>query len=79
LGIARGIRTISTHNSTAPHATYVAAIINAARRALWSLCHTHRLELSFTNYYHLPRHTSGTEETMVVIGEDREDRINILA
>ncbi|RLM56305.1 hypothetical protein C2845_PM10G10060 [Panicum miliaceum] len=79
LGIAKGMRTISAHDSTAPHTTYAAAISNVARRALWSLCHTHRLELSFTDYCHLSRRTSGTEETVVVIGEDGEDRINILA
>jgi hypothetical protein len=35
--------------------------------------------VSFTDYYHLPRCTSGTEETVVVMGEEGEDRINIVA
>jgi hypothetical protein len=73
------MRTISAHDSTVPHATYAAAISNIARRALWSLCHTHCLELSFIDYSHLPWHNSGTEETVVVMGKDEEDRINILA
>jgi hypothetical protein len=33
LGIARDMRTISAHDSTAPHTTYAAAISNVARRA----------------------------------------------
>ncbi|RLN34575.1 uncharacterized protein C2845_PM03G32240 [Panicum miliaceum] len=79
LEISRGMRTRSVHNSTMTHITYTASISNAAKRALWSLCYTHRQELHTTKCRHLPRRTSGTEETMVPLGEDGQDRINILA
>ncbi|RLM56124.1 hypothetical protein C2845_PM10G10520 [Panicum miliaceum] len=48
------------HVSAMPHATYDASVSNAARRALWSICHTHRQELQNTEYRHLPRRLSGT-------------------
>ena len=65
LETSKGMKTCSTHNSTVPHATYAASVSDAARRALWSLCYTHRQELSFTEYRHLPCRTSGTEDTVV--------------
>ena len=46
---------------------------------MWSLFCTHRQELSFTEYRHLPSRTSGTEDTVVPLGEAREDHINVLA
>ena len=79
LETSKGLKTHSAHNSTAPHATYSASVSNAARRALWSLCYTHSQELSFTEYRHLPHRTSGTEDTVVPLGEAREDRLNVLA
>ena len=79
LETSKGMKTRSAHNSTTPHATYAASVSDAARRALWSLCYTHRQELSFTEYCHLPRRTSGTEDTVVPLGEAGEDRLNVLA
>ena len=79
LETSKGMKTCSAHNCTAPHATYAALVSDAARRALWSLCYTHRQELSFTEYRHLPHRTSGTEDTVVPLGEAREDRLNVLA
>jgi hypothetical protein len=79
LETSRGLRTHLAHDSNTPHTTYATSISNAARRALWSLCYTHRQELGTTNYHHLPCCISGTEETVVLMGEDGEDHINILA
>ena len=76
---SKGMKTHSVHNSTAPHATYAALVSDAARRALWSLCYTHRQELSFTKYRHLPHHTSGTEDIVVPLGQAGDDYLNVLA
>ena len=69
LDTSKDMKTRSAHNCTAPHATYATSVSDAARRALWSLCYTHRQDLSFTNYHHLPRRTSGTEDIVVPLGE----------
>ncbi|RLN39348.1 uncharacterized protein C2845_PM01G43090 [Panicum miliaceum] len=74
----RGRRTLTAHNSATPHATYDASVNSAAKRALWSICHTHRQELQNTEYRHLPRRLSGIEETVVTLGGDDEDRLNTL-
>jgi hypothetical protein len=50
---------------------------DAARRALWSLCNAKRARLFDSEYRHVPRRASGTEETIVPAGGD--DRIDILA
>ncbi|CAN6362746.1 unnamed protein product [Urochloa humidicola] len=76
---SEGTRTASMHDSTVPLGTYAASISEAARRALSALCYTHRLELSVTEYRHLPRHPSGGEQAYVVMGEAGEDRVSILA
>ncbi|CAO2146145.1 unnamed protein product [Urochloa humidicola] len=78
-GTPRGMKTSSMHDSTTPHGTYAASVSAAAKRALWFLCYEHRLELSVTEYRHLPRRPSGTEQTNVMLGNAGEDRINILA
>jgi hypothetical protein len=75
---SRGLRSHSVHDSATPHTTYAASISRATKRALWSLCYHHRQELHTNVYCHLPRRTSATEETVVSLGEDGEDRINIL-
>lgn len=79
LATSRGLKTYRAHDSTTPHATYAAAVSDAARRALSALCFAHREELSTTVYRHLPRRVSGTEDTAVPLGEAGEDRINVLA
>jgi hypothetical protein len=48
-----------------------------ARRALWSLCNAKRARLFDSEYRHVPRRASGTEETIVPAGGD--DRIDVLA
>ncbi|CAO2038223.1 unnamed protein product [Urochloa humidicola] len=78
-GTPRGMRTSSMHDSTTPHGTYAASVSAAAKRALWFLCYEHRLELSVTDYSHLPRRPNGTEQTNVMLGNAGEERINILA
>ncbi|CAN6195140.1 unnamed protein product [Urochloa humidicola] len=78
-GTPRGMKTSLMHDSTTPHGTYAASVSAAAKRALWFLCYEHRLELSVTEYRHLPRRPSGTEQSNVMLGNAGEDRINILA
>ena len=75
----QGMKTLSAHDSSAPHSTYAASVSSAARRALWSVCHTHCQEMHTTEFRHVPRRTSGTEDTVVVLGDDGQDRLNILA
>ena len=58
-------------------ATYHAAVSRAARRALWSLCHTNRRDLEDTDYQHLPRRARGTEDTELTLGGDEETRVNV--
>jgi hypothetical protein len=55
----RGFNTLSAHESLTPLSTYAASIINAARRALWSLSHTYRQQLHDTKYKHLPLRLRG--------------------
>ena len=74
----RGKRTISAHDSTTPFTTCSAAVSSAARRALWSLCQARRQDLQATKYHHLPRHTIWTEETVVTLRDEGEDRVNVL-
>ena len=73
------MKTLSAHDSIAPHSTYAASVSSASRRALWFVCHTHRQELHTTEYRHIPRRTSGTEDIVVVLGDDGRDCLNILA
>jgi hypothetical protein len=72
-----GWRYRSFHHSTAYFSTYDAAVNDAARRALWSICNAKRAQLFNSEYRHVPRRASGTEETVVPTGGD--DRIDILA
>ena len=75
----RGYPSISVHDSTTPHSTYGASVSNAARRALWSLRSRHHHELNISDYRHIPRRTSGTERTVVPLGDPEEVRLNVLA
>jgi hypothetical protein len=77
LNDADGWRYRSSHHSTAHFSTDDAAVNDAARRALWSICNAKRARLFNSEYRHVPRRASGTEETVVPAGDD--DRINILA
>ena len=75
----RGKRTVSAYDSATPFATYSTIVSSGARRALWSLCHTRRQDLQATEYRHLPRRTSGTEETVMSLGDAGDDCINVLS
>jgi hypothetical protein len=72
-----GWRHRSSHHNTAHFSLDDAAVNDAARRALWSLCNAKQARLFDSEYRHVPRRASGTEETIVPAGGD--DRINILA
>jgi hypothetical protein len=72
-----GWRYCSSHHNTAHFSTDDAAVNDAARRALWSICNAKQAHLFNSEYRHVPRRASGTEETVVPAGGD--DRIDILA
>jgi hypothetical protein len=69
----------TTHDSTTPHSTYQASVSNAARRALFSLCFRHDQELSLSDYRHICRRTSGTEQTVVPLTGSEDPRLHTLA
>jgi hypothetical protein len=68
-----------TYDSTTPHSTYQASVSNAARRALFSLHFRHDQELSLSHYRHIPRRTSGTEQTVVPLTGSEDPRLHTLA
>jgi hypothetical protein len=72
-----GWRYRSSHHNTAHFSSDDVVVNDAARRALWSLCNAKRECLYGSEYRHVPRRASGTEETIVPAGGD--DRIDILA
>jgi hypothetical protein len=77
LNDADGWRYRSSHHSTTHSSSDHAAVNDAVRRALWSICNAKRARLFNSEYHHVPRRASGTEETIVPAGGD--DRIDILA
>jgi hypothetical protein len=77
LNDTEGWRYCSSHHSTAQFSTDDAAVNDAARRALWSICNANRVQLFHSEYRHVPRRASGTEETVVPAGGN--DRIDVLA
>jgi hypothetical protein len=72
-----GWRYHSSHHSTTHFSSDDAVVNDAARRALWSLCNAQRERLHGSEFRHVPRHVSGSEETVVPAGGD--DRIDVLA
>jgi hypothetical protein len=72
-----GWRYRSSHHSKAHFSSDNDAVNDAARRALWSLCNAKQERLHGSEYRHVPRRASGTEETIVPAGGD--DRIDVLA
>jgi hypothetical protein len=77
LNDTEGWRYRSSHHSTAQFSTDDAAVNDAARRALWSICNANRVQLFHSEYRHVPRRASGTEVTLVPAGGN--DRIDVLA
>jgi hypothetical protein len=71
-----GWRYRSSHHSTSHFSSDDAAVNDAARRALWSLCNAQRERLHGSEFRHVPRRVSGSEETVVPAGGD--DRIDVL-
>jgi hypothetical protein len=72
-----GWRNRSSHHSTTHFSSDDAAVNDAARRALLSLCNAQRERLHGSKFHHVPRRVSGSEETIVPARGD--DRIDILA
>jgi hypothetical protein len=67
------------HPSTAHFASEAAAINDTARRALWSVSNTFRDPMEGTDFRFVPSRVSGTENTVVPMGDFRESRLDILA
>jgi hypothetical protein len=67
------------HPSTAHYASEAAATNDAARRALWSVSNTFRDRIEGTDFRFVPSRVSGTENTMVPMGDFRDSRVDILA
>jgi hypothetical protein len=67
----------SSHQSTAHFSSDDVAVNDVARGALWSLCNAQRGRLHGSEFCHVPRRVSGSEETVVPAGGD--DHIDVLA
>jgi hypothetical protein len=65
-----GWRYHSSHHSTTHFSPDDVAVNDAARRALWSLCNAQRERLHGSEFLHVPRHVSGSKETVVLAGGD---------
>jgi hypothetical protein len=71
-------RTRTIHPSTAHFTSKAAAINDAARRALWSVSNTSRDCIEGTDFRFVPGKVSGTENTVVPMGNFRDSRVDIL-
>jgi hypothetical protein len=72
-------RTRTIHPSTAHFTSEVAAINDAARRALWSVSNTFHDRIESTDFRFVPSRVSGTENTVVPMGDFRDSHVDILA
>jgi hypothetical protein len=72
-------RTRTIHPSTAHFASEAAAINDAARRALWSVSNTFCDRIKGTDFRFVPSRVSGTENTVVPMGDFRDSCVDILA
>jgi hypothetical protein len=72
-------RTRTNHPSTAHFSSEAAAINDAARRALWSVSNTFRDRIEGTDFRFVPSRVSGTENTVVPMGDFRDSQVDILA
>jgi hypothetical protein len=70
-----GWRYCSSHHSTTHFSSDDVAVNDAVRRALSSLCNAQRERLHGSEYRHVPRRASGSEEAVVPAGGD--DHIDI--
>jgi hypothetical protein len=77
LNDADGWRNCSSHHSTTHFSSDDVVVNDAARRSLWSLFNAQREHLHGSEFHHVPRRLSGSEETVVPAGGD--DRIDVLA
>jgi hypothetical protein len=72
-------RTGTIHPCTAHFASEAAAINNAARRAVWSISNTFRDCIEGIDFRFVPNRVSGTENTVIPMGDFRYSRVDILA
>jgi hypothetical protein len=77
LNDTEGWRYRSSHHSTAHFSSDDVVVNDTARRALWSLCNAQHEHLHGSEFCHVLRRVSGSEETVVPTGGD--DRIDVLA
>jgi hypothetical protein len=78
-GYASRWRTRTIHTSTSHFALEAATINDAARRALLSVSNTFRDRIEGTDFRFVPSRVSGTENTVVPMGDFRDSRVDILA
>jgi hypothetical protein len=76
---AKRWRSRSLHYSTAPFSTEAVIVNDVARRALWSINNSYRGQMYDTDFRFVPNHISGSEETVVPVGDNRDGRLDILA
>jgi hypothetical protein len=65
------------HHNRTHFSSNDAAVNDVARRVLWSLCNAQHERLHWSEFLHVPRRVSASEETVVPYGGD--DRIDVLA
>jgi hypothetical protein len=65
--------------STAHFASEAAVVNDAARRALWSVSNTFRDRIEGRDFRFVPNRVSGTENTVVPMGDFRDSRVDILS
>jgi hypothetical protein len=63
------LRTRTIHPSTTHFASEAATINDAATRALWSVSNTFRDRIEGTDFQFVPSRVSGTENTVVPMGD----------
>jgi hypothetical protein len=71
-------RTRKIRPSTTHFASEAPAINDAARRALWSVSNTFRDRIEGTYFRFVPNRVSGTENTVVPMGDFWDSRADIL-
>jgi hypothetical protein len=74
-----GWRTHTVHPSTKHFSSEVAAINDATRRALWSISNSFCGQIHHPYFRFVPSRISGTQETVVPMGDFCDSRVDILA
>jgi hypothetical protein len=78
-GQARRWRTRTIHPSTTHFSSGAAAINDDARRALWSISNSFCDRIPGIDFCFVPSRASGTEDTVVPMGDFRDSHVDILS